>query len=203
MYELFLHITEFVESLGYIGIFIMTFIEGSFIPIPSEITLIPAGYLAAKGYLHLGYILFWSILGTLGGALFSYYIALYFGRMLLIKYGKYFFINEHKLSQIEAFFQKHGPISAFSGRMLPGIKHFISLPAGLGKMDFKTFTIYSTFGAIIWVSIIIAVGYLIGNNEHLINKYLKQINIGLIVFTVVVTVFYILKLRYLQKKTNK
>ena len=200
MYELFLGITEFVESLGYIGIFIMTFIEGSFIPIPSEITLIPAGYLAAKGQFHLSYILFWSILGTLGGAFFSYYIALHFGRMLLIKYGKYLFINEYKLSKIETFFQKHGPISAFSGRMLPGIKHFISLPAGLGRMNFKTFAIYSTFGSALWVSLIVALGYLIGDNEHLINKYLKQINIGLIVFIIIITIFYIWKLRYLQKK---
>ncbi|MDJ1257455.1 MAG: DedA family protein [Candidatus Midichloria sp.] len=196
MYELFLRITEFVESLGYIGIFIMTFIEGTFIPIPSEITLIPAGYLAAKGHFHLGYILFWSILGTLSGALFSYYIALHFGRILLLKYGKYFLINEQKLKKIEAFFTKHGPISAFSGRMLPGIKHFISFPAGLGRMDVKKFTLYSAFGATFWVSIIVTVGYLIGDNEHLISRYIKQINIGLITFTVLLVVFYIWKLRY-------
>ena len=200
MYELFLRFTEFVESLGYIGILIMTFIEGTFIPIPSEVTLIPAGYLAAKGQFHLGYVLFWSILGTLGGALFSYYIALHFGRMLLLKYGKYFFINEQKLSKIESFFKKHGPISAFSGRILPGIKHFISLPAGLGKMNFKKFAIYSAFGSTLWVSIVVAVGYLIGNNEHLISKYLKQINIGLILFITIMVAFYIWKLRYSKKK---
>jgi len=203
MYELFLRITEFVESMGYMGIFLMTFIEGTFIPIPSEITLIPAGYLAAKGHFHVWYVLFWSIFGTLSGAIFSYYIALRFGRALLLKYGKYFLINDKKLMKIESFFKKHGPISAFSGRMLPGIKHFISFPAGLGKMNIKKFILYSSLGATVWVSILVMAGYLIGDNEYLITKYLKQINLGLIFFTLSILSFYVWKLRFNKNKGSK
>lgn len=200
LYELFLRVTEFVESLGYLGIFLMTFVEGTFIPIPSEITLIPTGYLIAKNHFNLWYALFWSILGTISGALFSYQLALRFGRMLLIRYGKYIFIPQHKLEKIEIFFAKHGPISAFTGRMLPGVKHFISLPAGLGKMDFKRFAIYSTAGATVWVSSIIAIGYFIGDNEALINKYLHQVNIALLSMVVILIVFYAVKIILLKRK---
>ena len=202
MYELFLSVINFIESLGYIGIFIMTFVEGSLIPIPSEITLIPAGYLVTKGSFHIVNLLIISILGTLAGAIFSYYIALRFGRELLVKHGKYIFINSTKLAKIESFFEKHGAISTFTGRMLPGLKHFISVPAGLGKMNFKLFTIYSAAGSTIWVSILIAFGYFIGDNEALISKYLKYFNVGLVAILLIVSAFFIVKI-FTQYKTKK
>lgn len=193
MYEIFLSIVDLVETFGYFGIFIMTFIESTFVPIPSEITLIPAGYLVQKGELN-GYAV-WaiSVLGTLGGSLTNYYIAFNFGRRLLLRYGKYFFINEEKLAAMEYFMEKHGAISMFTGRLLPGIKHFISFPAGLGKMNLKVFAIYTSLGASIWCALLIYLGYAIGQNEHLITKYLKQINFILFVSVVCLVVFYIWK----------
>ena len=203
MYELFLSLISFIESLGYVGIFIMTFVEGSLVPVPSEITLIPAGYLVTKGAFKIVPLLIVSIIGTLAGAMFSYYIALRFGRALLVKYGKYIFINSTKLAKIEHFFQKHGAVSTFTGRMLPGLKHFISVPAGLGKMNFKLFTIYSAAGSTIWVSLVIAFGYFIGDNEELIHKYLKYFNIGLFAIILVVGIFYLLKILARYKTKNK
>ena len=201
LYEIFLKIVEFVDQFGYFGLFIMTFIEGTFIPIPSEITLIPAGFLIAKGELNLYGVLFVSILGTVCGALFNYFIAFHFGRIILLKYGKYLFIKKEKLAKIEVFFQDHGPISIFTGRMLPGIKHFISFPAGLGKMNLKLFCAYTTAGATIWVIILIALGYFIGTNDALVSKYVKKINIALLVCVACFIAIYILRIRNKKSKS--
>lgn len=193
LYQLFLDIADLVHEFGYFGIFIMTFVESTFIPIPAEVTLIPAGYLVHKGLMNG--ILVWivSILGTMTGSLFNYSIAYYFGRQLFIKYGKYFFMGEDKLKKIEKFFKSHGAISTFTGRLLPGLKHFISFPAGLAKMDIKVFSIFTAAGGSIWCGILIALGFVIGENEHLITKYLKQINYIIFVCVACFCAFYIWK----------
>jgi membrane protein DedA with SNARE-associated domain len=201
MYEFFLQVVWFVKSLGYFGIFIMTFIESTFIPIPAEITLIPAGYLVQKGEMSGPLVLLVSALGTLGGALANYYIAYFFGRLLFIDKGKYFFLNPSKLKKIEQFFAEHGAISVFTGRFLPGVKHFISFPAGLAKMNLKLFAIYTALGGAIWCAILITLGYIIGENEHLIKKYLKQLNLIFIILVSVLVIYYIWKKRQ-NKKTE-
>ncbi len=199
MYEFFLQVVWFVESLGYFGIFIMTFIESTFIPIPSEITLIPAGYLVQKGQMSGLVVLLVSIAGTIGGALANYYIAYFFGRLLFVDKGKYFFLNPSKLKKIEQFFAEHGAISVFTGRFLPGVKHFISFPAGLAKMNLKLFALYTALGGAIWCTILITLGYIIGENEHLIKKYLKQLNFIFIILVSILVIYYIWKKRQNKK----
>ena len=199
MYEFFLQVVWFVESLGYFGIFIMTFIESTFIPIPSEITLIPAGYLVQKGQMSGPVVLLVSIAGTIGGALANYYIAYFFGRLLFVDKGKYFFLNPSKLKKIEQFFAEHGAISVFTGRFLPGVKHFISFPAGLAKMNLKLFALYTALGGAIWCTILITLGYIIGENEHLIKKYLKQLNFIFIILVSILVIYYIWKKRQNKK----
>ncbi len=191
MYELFLKAVELVEYFGYLGIFIMTAIESTFVPIPAEITLIPAGYLVSTGKFNFFAVLLVSTAGTVCGSLANYFIALHFGRHLLTKYGKYFFLNQQKLSKIEDFFERHGAISTFSGRLLPGLKHFISFPAGLGKMPLKTFCLYTALGGAIWSIILLILGYVIGINADLIKKYIKQINFILFVTIVCIITFYV------------
>ncbi len=193
MYEIFLEIVRFVESLGYFGVFIMTFIESTFIPIPAEITLIPAGYLAHKGDMNFFLVLIISTIGTLAGSALSYYIAYFFGRKLFINKGKYLFLNESKLEKIEKFFINHGAISVFTGRFLPGLKHFISFPAGLAKMDIKAFCLYTIVGGGLWCLILISLGYLIGKNELLIQKHLKQINITILFLIGSLITYYVWK----------
>lgn len=191
LYELFLDVADLVQEFGYLGIFIMTFIESTFIPIPAEVTLIPAGYLVQKGQMNGIIVWLVSVLGTVLGSLFNYTIAYYFGRQLFIKYGKYFFMGEDKLVKIEKFFDKHGAISTFTGRLLPGLKHFISFPAGLAKMNIRIFCIYTTAGGAIWCGILILLGLFIGENELLITKYLKQINYIIFVIVICLGAFYI------------
>lgn len=183
-------IVDLVDSFGYFGIFFMTFLESTFIPIPSEITMIPAGYLIAKGELNFILVFLCSMLGTVLGALTNYIIAYHYGRKLLINYGKYFFLSPAKLAKIELFFQKYGRVSTFFGRMLPGIKHFISFPAGLGKMNIKLFTLYTALGGAIWLLLLLILGYYIGTNEALVKKYIKHINLSIILIVSFVVVFY-------------
>ena len=194
-------ILKFVETFGYFGIFIMTFIESTFIPVPSELTLIPAGYLIYIGTMKVIPVLFFSILGTLLGSLSNYYIAYCFGRKLLIKYGSFFFLKQDQISKLEVFFLKYGKISTLLGRMLPGIKHFISFPAGLARMNLKIFCVYTIIGSFIWILFLLYLGFVIGDNQEMINKIIKEFNITIIIIGIIIGLN--LYLRYRSKKCQK
>jgi membrane protein DedA with SNARE-associated domain len=184
-------IVQTVGDLGYLGIFIMMFLESSFFPFPSEVVMIPAGYLAYKGEMNLAVAVICGIAGSLAGALFNYYLALKFGRAFLARYGKYVLIKEQTLEKMEDFFAKHGHISTFSGRLIPAVRQYISLPAGLARMDLLRFSIYTSLGAGIWVAILALLGYYIGHNEALLKEYLHTIIISILVLLVVGAIFYI------------
>lgn len=192
-------ILNFVQTFGYTGICVMTFIESTFIPIPSEFTLIPAGYLVAKGDMQITLVFLFSIIGTLLGSFMNYIIAYHFGRKLFVKYGKYFFLKPSQLLVIETFFNQYGAISTFFGRMLPGIKHFISFPAGLAKMDLRIFTIYTFLGSSMWLSFLLYLGYIIGTNEALISSYIKGFNI-FVISTALIVVFITGAIKGLKKR---
>ena len=183
-------IVQTVGSLGYLGIFIMMFLESSFFPFPSEVVMIPAGYLAYKGEMNIYIAIVVGILGSLAGALFNYYLAIKFGRKFLIKYGKYFFIKEPTIIKMEEFFKSHGHISTFSGRLIPAVRQYISFPAGLARMNLFIFCIYTSLGAGIWVIILTLLGYFLGGNEALIKEYLHYIIIGILVSLVVLGIWY-------------
>lgn len=188
-------ILDTVGSLGYFGIFLMMFLESSFFPFPSEIVMIPASYLAYKGSLNIYLVIFLGILGSLFGALFNYYLALSLGRRFLIKYGKYFFISENTILKMEEFFIKHGHISTFFGRLIPVVRQYISLPAGISKMNLLVFVIFTSLGAGIWVCILSLLGYFLGNNEALIKEYLQQIIIILLIFISIFSLIYYQKIK--------
>lgn len=192
-----------VSTLGYGGVFIMTFLEGTFFPIPSEITLVPAGYLVSQGVFRFEVVLLCSILGTVGGALFSYLIAYRYGRRIILKYGKYFFLNERKLLHIEQFFKEHGEFSTFMGRIAPGIKHFISFPAGLAKMDIRKFSLYSTLGGTLWVTIVIVAGIVIGDNATEIHSNMRIITICILAGIALSIAIYVCKHNNKRNKINK
>lgn len=188
--ELAQELVDLIFDWGYIGIFLLMSIESSFIPFPSEIVLIPAGYLASQGQMSISLILINALGGSLVGAFINYYLALTLGRKLLIKYGEYFFVKEQTLKKMEFFFNAHGPISTFIGRLIPGIRQLISIPAGIAKMSVSLFAIYTALGAGIWALTLILLGYFIGHNQELINIYLHQITIGLLSIIVLFTSWY-------------
>lgn len=183
-------IVSIVGDLGYIGIFIMMFLESTFFPFPSEIVMIPAGYLVYKGEMNLIAVLVCGISGSLLGALFNYYLAIKLGRKLLIKYGKYVFIKEPTIIKMEIFFKNHGHISTFTGRLIPAVRQLISFPAGLAKMNLFTFSLYTTLGASIWVIILTSLGYFIGDQQDLISEYLKYIVYSLVLLMVFIIIIY-------------
>lgn len=183
-------IVQTVGSLGYAGIFIMMFLESSFFPFPSEVVIIPAGYLAFKGEMNMYLVILFGILGSLAGSLFNYYLAIKFGRRFLIKYGKYFFIKEETIVRMEVFFKNHGHISTFSGRLIPVVRQYISLPAGLAKMNIFVFSVYTFLGAGIWVVILALLGYFLGDNELLIKEYLHYIIIVILILLTILAFWY-------------
>lgn len=149
-----------VEELGYLGLFVATLIESTFVPIPAEVTMIPAGMLAAQGKLWYWGVLFSATAGVIVGSILNYWIGIRFGRVLLLTYGKYIFIKPSSLDKTERFFNKYGGIAVFLGRLLPGIKHYIAFAAGIARMKFKPFIIYTAFGGLIWIWLLLQVSYM-------------------------------------------
>ncbi len=202
MHEIIDFIVNLVGDMGYIGIFIMMFLESTFFPFPSEVAMIPAGYLASQGEMNLYLSILVGVLGSLTGALFNYYLAKIYGRRAVLRFGKYFFFNEEKLNKMERFFYKHGSFSTLTSRLIPGVRQFISLPAGLSKMPITPFILYTTIGAGIWVIILTLLGYLIGTNQELLHNYLHQIVIITLIAIGIATVIYIWITKRKDKKNN-
>ena len=198
LHSAILFLVDTISQFGYLGIVIMMFLESSFFPFPSEIVIIPAGYLAYKGDMNLLLVIIFGIIGSYTGAIFNYFLAVKLGRPFLIKYGKYVFIKPETLEKLDVFFEKHGHISTFNGRLIPGIRQYISLPAGLSRMDIGKFSIYTILGAGIWVIFLAFLGYYLGQNQALISKYLHTGTI--IVIIIVFVISYIYYLIYKNKK---
>lgn len=188
--ELAQDLVDLIFDWGYLGIFLLMAVESSFIPFPSEIILIPAGYLASKGDMNLGMIMSAALGGSLVGAFINYYLALLLGRKILKKYGKYFFISKNTLEKMDNYFDKHGAISTFIGRLIPGIRQLISIPAGLSRMNLVVFSSYTALGAGVWALILTMLGYFIGENQELIDIYLKQITIFVLISLVLLGSWY-------------
>ncbi len=185
-------LVDFINTIGYLGIFIGMFLESTLVPIPSEVIMIPAGLAAANKDMNLALVIIYGLLGNVAGAAFSYYIAFYLGRPVIFRIGRFFFIKECTIVKIENYFSKHGEISVFTGRLLIGFRHFISLPAGLAKMNIVKFTFYTSLGSAIWTSILAILGYLIGSNQDMVNKYLSLILIMVIIFCSLLIAGYII-----------
>lgn len=189
----------FIDQIGYLGIFIGMFLESTLVPIPSELIMIPAGISAAQGGFNIYIATIVGIIGNVAGAVFSYYLAKYIGRTILLKIGKYFFVKPATITKIEDFFENHGPISVFIGRLLPGFRHFISIPAGIAKMNIKSFYLYTSAGSAIWTSILAILGFIIGDNQDLIKNHLSDIAIGGTLFCLTAIILYII---YKKKSHN-
>ncbi len=196
MHEIIDWIVESVGAMGYAGIFIMMFLESSFFPFPSEVAMIPAGYLASRGEMSLTVAFLAGAGGSLAGALFNYILGHRLGRAFLIKYGKYIFLKPETVDKTEAFFAKYGPASTFWGRLLPGIRQYISLPAGIGRMPLLAFSIYTFLGAGLWCAVLLSLGYIFGEHEEQIKEVLHYL-LGAIIITVI-GVFY-----YYRKKNKR
>ncbi|OQY42951.1 MAG: DedA family protein [Fusobacteriia bacterium 4572_74] len=177
-----------IGNMGYFGIILLMFLESSFFPFPSEVIMIPAGYLAYTGEMNFILVVIFGILGSLLGSWFNYFLASRYGRKLLLKITK-----EEKIQKLEEFFEKHGHISTFTGRLIPGLRQYISFPAGLAKMNPLKFSIYTGLGAGIWCVILTLLGYILGENQEMIHKYLKEITIITLILVSILIIGYVYK----------
>lgn len=192
------YLAGLIDKIGYFGIFIGMFLEASFVPIPSEIIIVPAGILVAEGIMKMYLVILSGTLGSLFGSLFNYFLAISLGRSILFKIGKYFFIKTTTIIKIEEYFEKHGEISTFIGRLIPVLRQYISLPAGIARMNLKKFCLYTTLGSAIWVTILAYLGFLIGDNRDLLKEYLGLIVLLCLVLCAIAAIVYV----YLHKKKS-
>jgi membrane protein DedA with SNARE-associated domain len=205
MGELMLHdiiawLVNTIGHLGYPGIVCLMFLESSFFPFPSEVVIPPAGYLAAAGTMNLWMVIAMGIVGSLSGSLFNYWIALKLGRPFFERYGRYLLISKRSLDKAERFFDAHGHITTFVGRLLPGIRQYISLPAGVARMNLALFCLFTGLGAGIWVATLALVGYWVGNNQELVAAYLHRIVILAVVLSFLIVLLYLTVRLYGRRK---
>lgn len=153
---------DLIARGGYAGIFLLMAIESSFIPFPSEVVVPPAGYLAARGEMSFPGVMAAAIGGSLAGAWFNYWFAIRVGRPFFHRYGKWFLVSEKSLDAAEAFFARHGEIGTFIGRLVPGVRQLVSLPAGMARMALGRFTLFTALGAGLWCAVLYGIGFSVG-----------------------------------------
>ena len=190
LHSLIAWLVETIGTLGYPGIVILMALESSFFPFPSEVVMIPAGYLASQGEMNLFLVILFGVIGSLLGAWLNYAIAFKLGRPALHKWGKYLFLPERRFLQVELYFRSHGEISTFIGRLIPVIRQFISFPAGLSHMNPLKFTAWTAAGAGIWMTVLTLIGYFVGENEELVIAWSKTALFWLLFGCVILIALY-------------
>jgi len=193
-------LVDTIGALGYPGIVVLMAIESSVIPLPSELVMAPAGYLAAMGRMNVWVALACGILGSLLGSYANYWVAARLGRWVFVRYGKWVLVSEKSLERTERFFDRHGPIAVFTARLFPVARHLISIPAGIARMPLGRFFVYTGVGAGIWWAVLLAIGWVIGKegkslSRDLVYAYSHRAVVILIPAVAVLIVVYVLRHR--------
>lgn len=199
-------LVDTISAIGYPGITLLMALESSFFPFPSEVVLPPAGYAAAQGALNPWLAFGAGVLGSLLGALFNYWLAVRLGRPLLHRYHRYLLIKETSLDRAEGFFRAHGEISTFVGRLIPVIRQYISLPAGLARMRLDRFALYTSLGAGIWCAVLTWIGWYLGLRSEIlrdedVHRFVTRALVVLLPVLVVVVVAYVVHRRREARRT--
>jgi membrane protein DedA with SNARE-associated domain len=188
-------ITSVISGLGYGGIFFLMILESALIPIPSEIIMPFSGFLVATGKLgSVGVILAGSF-GNLVGSIATYFLGIKLGRAFLIKYGKYLFFRPHHLVFTEQLFHKYGDKIVFVGRLLPVVRTYVSLPAGIGRTNFFKFAAYTLAGSLIWNTMLTYAGLQLGRNWKHIDQYSRYLDIIAVIAVIAFVIWIVYKNR--------
>lgn len=200
-------IIQFIQTTNYLGIFILMALESALIPIPSEITMPFAGFLAQQGKLNLWFVIIVGTLANLAGSLIAYYIGYFLEETVLLnlikKYGKFVLVDEHEYHRANKWFDRYGDKVIFISRLLPGIRTIISLPAGVFRMDIKKFIIYTIVGCLIWSVFLTYLGYMLGANWQSLEKYYRPFEGVIIIGLILAVLWYIDHKLKLHKKIFK
>jgi membrane protein DedA with SNARE-associated domain len=196
------------ENTNYFSLTALMACESSILPVPSEIVIPPAVYIAMEpdSHLNIFLIILFGTLGAMFGASFNYFMSRWLGRFVIYKFadskvGKLFLLSSEKIQKAETFFNDHGKTSTFIGRLIPVIRHLISIPAGLAKMNYFNFILYTALGASLWNCVLALVGYLAHGQQEMINKYSHQLSYVFIGIGAILLVWLISK--SVSKKKSK
>ncbi|GAP95942.1 DedA family protein [Leptolyngbya sp. NIES-2104] len=196
-------ITKTMESLGYLGIGFLMFAENLFPPIPSELIMPLAGFTVSKGQMNFQYAVLAGVVGTILGTLLWYYGGLFIGekriRELADRYGKWIGVTGNDIDKVNRWFYRHGTKAVLFGRLVPGVRTLISLPAGISGMRLMPFLVYSTIGTTVWTFALTYAGYVLGDNYELVDEYLAPVS--KVVLAILVVVFIVWLVRRRQKNS--
>jgi len=205
MLEFFQSLADwYLNNINYYTITLLMAIESSFVPLPSEIVIPPAIWKAASGELNMYLVVMFATFGAVIGAMFNYIMARWLGRVIVYglvesKVGKLFLLNRRKVEHAEDYFIKNGRSSTFVGRLIPGIRHLISIPAGLAKMNVGQFVLYTALGSGIWHTILAIMSYSLYSHQELLKRYMSELSYILLAVGLIFCVYLIIKNR---KKKN-
>src|SRR5437016_14353520 len=175
MFDAFIQwLLDLFRGMGYPGIVVLMAVESSILPLPSELVMPPAGYLAAKGEMSVVVAVACGVLGSILGALGNYGLARWLGRAFFVRFGRYVLVTNQRLDRSERYFADHGEISTFMGRMIPVVRHLISIPAGIARMNLVKFVAFTGLGALVWCTVLTWIGWFIGRKEDVIISVLDQ-----------------------------
>lgn len=190
-------ITNTMNSLGYLGIMLMMFLETLITPIPSEVVMPLAGFTAAQGRMVFLYIVVAGAMGSVLGALPWYYASKYFGeerlKQFADRYGKWLGISAKDVVEARNWFNQHGGKAVFFCRLVPGVRTWISVPAGISNMPLVPFLLYSALGSLLWSGLLAYAGYILGNNYSLVSKYIAPVSKIVMIALVIATVVWIVR----------
>ena len=203
-------ISSLLGNLNYTTVFILMMLESTVIPVPSELVVSPAAYHAAAGNLDMMLVILFATLGADLGATINYVAGFYLGRPIIYrfansKWGKMCLLNQEKVEHSEKYFDNHGMVATITGRLIPGIRHLISIPAGLAKMNYWKFLLYTTIGAGVWNCILAALGWYLHTivpEEQLHDKILEygEYIKWIIIVLVIIAIAYFAIRRFIKKK---
>ena len=206
-------ISTLLSNLNYPTILLLMLLESTVIPVPSELVVAPAAYHAASGQLNVFLIVLFATIGADLGASINYFVALYVGRPVIYKFansrwGKLCLLNQQKVEKSERYFDNHGVAATLTGRLIPGIRHLISIPAGLARMNYWKFLLYTTIGAGAWHASLAAMGWYLSTfvPEDQLEATIEQYNhyiVGAIVAVVVLAVLYFVAKSFLKGRKAK
>lgn len=189
------YITSFISSLGYPGIFFLMVVESAMIPIPSEIIMPFSGFLVAAGKLSFFEVVLAGSFGNLIGSIITYYLGIKIGRPLIIKYGKYIFFSENHLRFTEKLLERMGDKISFIGRLLPGVRTYVSFPLGIAKANIIKFMIYTLIGSLIWNVLLTYAGLRLGSNWQSFHKYSPYLDIVAVIMIIAFVIWFTIKMK--------
>jgi membrane protein DedA with SNARE-associated domain len=203
-------VSWYMDNMNYGTITLLMTVESSFIPFPSEVVVPPAAYKASQegSDMNIVLVVLFATLGALIGAIINYYLALWLGRPIIYRFaesrlGRMCLLSSEKVRHAEDYFTRHGKASTFIGRLVPGVRQLISIPAGLAKMPVGSFLLYTGFGAFIWNVVLVTLGYIAHGNADLIDQYSKELSYILLVLGILFVLYLVYNGFFKAKKLSK